>query len=132
MTMTDPIADMLTRIRNAQLVRHPGIDLPSSKVKAAIAEILKQEGFIEDYNVSKQKPQDKLTLQLRYSQTQEPVIAGLKRVSKPGLRVHVQKREVPRAFGGVGISIVSTSQGIMTGREAYRRGIGGELMAYVW
>ncbi len=132
MTMTDPIADMLTRIRNAQLVRHPGIDLPSSKVKAAIAEILKQEGFIEDYNVSKQKPQDKLTLRLRYSQTQEPVIAGLKRVSKPGLRVHVQKREVPRAFGGVGISIVSTSQGIMTGREAYRRGIGGELMAYVW
>ena len=132
MTMTDPIADMLTRIRNAQLVRHPGIDLPSSKVKAAIAEILKQEGFIEDYNVTKQKPQDKLTLQLRYSQMQEPVIAGLKRVSKPGLRVHVQKREVPRAFGGVGISIVSTSQGIMTGREAYRRGIGGELMAYVW
>ncbi len=132
MTMTDPIADMLTRIRNAQLVRHPGINLPSSKVKAAIAEILKQEGFIEDYSVLKQKPQDKLTLQLRYSQTQEPVIAGLKRVSKPGLRVHVQKREVPRAFGGVGISIVSTSQGIMTGREAYRRGIGGELMAYVW
>ncbi len=132
MTMTDPIADMLTRIRNAQMVRHPGIDLPSSKVKAAIAEILKQEGFIEDYNVLKQKPQDKLTLQLRYSQTQEPVIAGLKRVSKPGLRVHVQRREVPRAFGGIGISIVSTSQGIMTGREAYRRGIGGELMAYVW
>ena len=132
MTMTDPIADMLTRIRNAQMVRHPGIDLPSSKVKAAIAEILKQEGFIEDYNVLKQKPQDKLTLQLRYSQAQEPVIAGLKRVSKPGLRVHVQRREVPRAFGGIGISIVSTSQGIMTGREAYRRGIGGELMAYVW
>ena len=132
MTMTDPIADMLTRIRNAQMVRHPGIDLPSSKVKAAIAEILKQEGFIGDYNVLKQKPQDKLTLQLRYSQTQEPVIAGLKRVSKPGLRVHVQRREVPRAFGGIGISIVSTSQGIMTGREAYRRGIGGELMAYVW
>ncbi len=132
MTMTDPIADMLTRIRNAQMVRHPGIDLPSSKVKAAIAEILKQEGFIEDYNVLKQKPQDKLSLQLRYSQTQEPVIAGLKRVSKPGLRVHVQRREVPRAFGGIGISIVSTSQGIMTGREAYRRGIGGELMAYVW
>ena len=132
MTMTDPIADMLTRIRNAQMVRHAGVDLPSSKVKAAIAEILKQEGYIADYTVSKQKPQDQLSLQLRYTQAQEPVIAGLKRVSKPGLRVHVQKKEVPRAFGGVGISIISTSQGIMTGREAYRRGIGGELMAYVW
>ncbi len=132
MTMTDPIADMLTRIRNAQLVRHADIDLPSSKVKASIAEILKQEGFIEDYSVTKQSPQDKLTLQLRYSAGQQPVIAGLKRVSKPGLRVHVQKKEVPRAFGGVGISIVSTSQGMMTGREAYRRGVGGELMAYVW
>ncbi len=132
MTMTDPIADMLTRIRNAQMVRHAGVDLPSSKVKAAIAEILKQEGYIADYTVSKQKPQDQLNLQLRYTQTQEPVIAGLKRVSKPGLRVHVEKKEVPRAFGGVGISIISTSQGIMTGREAYRRGIGGELMAYVW
>lgn len=132
MTMTDPIADMLTRIRNAQLVRHPDVDLPSSKVKASIAAILKQEGFIEDYSVARQKPQDRLRLRLRYSAAQEPVIAGLKRVSKPGLRVHVQKREVPRAFGGVGISIMSTSQGIMTGREAYRRGIGGELMAYVW
>ncbi len=132
MTMTDPIADMLTRIRNAQMVRHAGVDLPSSKVKAAIAEILKQEGYIADYTVSKQKPQNQLNLQLRYTQTQEPVIAGLKRVSKPGLRVHVEKKEVPRAFGGVGISIISTSQGIMTGREAYRRGIGGELMAYVW
>ena len=132
MTMTDPIADMLTRIRNAQMVRHAGVDLPSSKVKAAIAEILKQEGYIADYTVSKQKPQDQLSLQLRYTLAQEPVIAGLKRVSKPGLRVHVQRKEVPRAFGGVGISIVSTSQGIMTGREAYRRGIGGELMAYVW
>ncbi len=132
MTMTDPIADMLTRIRNAQLVRHAGVDLPSSRVKSAIAEILKQEGYIADYTVSKQQPQDQLSLQLRYAPNQEPAIAGLKRVSKPGLRVHVQRNEVPRAFGGVGISIVSTSQGIMTGREAYRRGIGGELMAYVW
>ncbi len=132
MTMTDPIADMLTRIRNAQLVRHTGVDLPSSKVKAAIAEILKQEGYIADYAVLKQQPQNQLSLQLRYTPGQEPVIAGLKRVSKPGLRVHVQKKEVPRAFGGVGISIISTSQGIMTGKEAYRRGIGGELMAYVW
>jgi len=132
MTMTDPISDMLTRIRNAQLVGHPDVDLPSSKVKVSIAGILKAEGFIEDYNVVKQQPQDVLTLQLRYSDSQRPAIAGLKRVSKPGLRVHVQTKQVPRAFGGVGISIISTSQGIMTGKDAYHRGIGGELMAYVW
>ncbi len=132
MPVTDPIADMLTRIRNAQLVKHPQIELPSSKTKAAIAEILKQEGFISDYEVVKKKPQDQLRLRLRYNDRREPSIAGLKRVSKPGLRIHVQRDEVPRAFGGVGIAIVSTSQGIMTGAEAYRKGIGGELMAYVW
>lgn len=132
MTMTDPIADMLTRIRNGLLVRHPDVDVPSSKVKASIAEILKREGYIADYSVTQRKPQDSLRLQLRYNANQEPAIAGLKRVSKPGLRIHVQKKDAPRAFGGIGISIVSTSQGIMTGREAFRRGIGGELMAYVW
>ena len=132
MTMTDPIADMLTRIRNGLLVRHPDVDVPSSKVKASIAEILKREGYIADYSVTQRKPQDTLRLQLRYNANQEPAIAGLKRVSKPGLRIHVQKKDAPRAFGGIGISIVSTSQGIMTGREAFRRGIGGELMAYVW
>ncbi len=132
MTMTDPIADMLTRIRNGLLVRHPDVDVPASKVKASIAEILKREGYIADYSVTQRKPQDSLRLQLRYNANQEPAIAGLKRVSKPGLRIHVQKKDAPRAFGGIGISIVSTSQGIMTGREAFRRGIGGELMAYVW
>ena len=132
MTMTDPIADMLTRIRNAMLVRHPDVDVPSSKVKVSIAEILKHEGYIFDFSTSKQKSQNWLRLQLHYRANQEPGITGLKRVSKPGLRIHVQKKDVPRAFGGVGISIVSTSQGIMTGRDAYRRGIGGELMAYVW
>ncbi len=132
MTMTDPIADMLTRIRNALLVRHPDVDVPSSKVKVSIAEILKSEGFISDYSISRQKTQNWLRLQLHYRANQEPGITGLKRVSKPGLRIHVQKKDVPRAFGGVGISIVSTSHGIMTGRDAYRRGIGGELMAYVW
>ncbi len=132
MTMTDPIADMLTRIRNALLVRHPDVDVPSSKVKVSIAEILKSEGYISDYSISRQKTQNWLRLQLHYRVNQEPGITGLKRVSKPGLRIHVQKKDVPRAFGGVGISIVSTSQGIMTGRDAYRRGIGGELMAYVW
>ncbi|MEX2430523.1 MAG: 30S ribosomal protein S8 [Dehalococcoidia bacterium] len=132
MPVTDPIADMLTRIRNAQMVRHPQIELPSSKTKVSIADLLKQEGFISDYEVVKKKPQDQLRLRLKYTDGREPRIAGLKRMSKPGLRIHVQRHDVPRAFGGVGLSIVSTSQGIMTGAQAYRKGIGGELMAYVW
>jgi small subunit ribosomal protein S8 len=132
MPVTDPIADMLTRIRNAQMVHHPSIEMPSSKAKASIADILKREGYVEDLEVVKKVPQDVLRIRLRYSDQQEPGIIGLKRVSRPGMRIHVQRKEVPRAFGGVGISIVSTSQGIMTGLEAYRKGIGGELMAYVW
>lgn len=132
MPVTDPIADMLTRIRNAQMVRHPSIEMPSSKMKVSVAEILKSEGFIEDHEVVTKTPQNVLRIKLRYSDQQEPAIAGLKRVSKPGLRIHVQRKEVPRAFGGVGISIISTSQGVMTGLEAYRKGVGGELMAYVW
>ena len=132
MPVTDPIGDMLTRIRNAQLVRHPQVELPSSKVTVAVAEILKREGYLADADVMKKKPQDVLRLKLRYDGRQQPAIRGLKRVSKPGLRVHVQRNDVPRAFGGVGISIVSTSQGMMTGHEAYRKGIGGELMAFVW
>jgi small subunit ribosomal protein S8 len=132
MPVTDPISDMLTRIRNAQMVRHGLVELPSSRTKAAIAEILKTEGYLADVEVVKRKPQDLLRLRLRYSDRREPAIAGLKRVSKPGLRVHVGRKEVPRAFGGVGIAIVSTSQGIMTGLEAFKKGIGGELMAYVW
>ena len=132
MAMSDPLGDMLTRIRNAQMVRHPSIELPSSKTKASLAEILKREGYIDDMEVVTREPQNLLRLKLRYNEMQEPAIVGLKRVSRPGLRVHVQRKEVPRAFGGVGISIISTSQGIMTGLEAYRKGIGGELMAYVW
>jgi small subunit ribosomal protein S8 len=132
MPVTDPISDMLTRIRNAQMVRHGLVELPSSRTKAAIAEILKREGYLADVEVVKRKPQDLLRLRLRYSERREPAISGLKRVSKPGLRVHVGRKEVPRAFGGVGIAIVSTSQGIMTGLEAFKKGIGGELMAYVW
>ena len=123
---------MLTRIRNAQLVRHPQVELPSSKVTVAVAEILKREGYLAEADVMKKKPQDVLRLKLRYDERQTPAIRGLKRVSKPGLRVHVQRNDVPRAFGGIGISIVSTSQGMMTGHEAYRKGIGGELMAFVW
>jgi small subunit ribosomal protein S8 len=132
MPVTDPIADLLTRIRNAQMVRHPSIEMPSSKTKVWIADLLKREGYVEDLEVVKKTPQDVLRIRLRYTDEKTPAIAGLKRVSRPGMRVHVQRKEVPRAFGGVGISIVSTSQGIMTGLEAYRKGIGGELMAYVW
>jgi small subunit ribosomal protein S8 len=132
MPVTDPIADMLTRIRNAQMVSHPQVELPSSKTKVAVAELLKEQGYIGEVEVLKRSPQDVLRLRLRYTERREPVITGLKRVSKPGLRVHVQRKEVPRAFGGIGISIISTSQGIMTGLDAYRKGVGGELMAYVW
>jgi len=114
------------------MVHHPSIEMPSSKTKVSIADILKREGYIEDLEVVKKTPQDVLRIRLRYNEAQKPAIAGLKRVSKPGLRVHVQRKDVPRAFGGVGMSIVSTSQGIMTGLEAYRKGAGGELMAYVW
>jgi small subunit ribosomal protein S8 len=132
MPVSDPIADLLTRIRNAGLVRHPTVELPSSKAKVAIVEILKREGFVQDFEVAKHHPQDVLRLRLRYGQDQKPAIAGLKRVSKPSVRVHVQRGEVPRLYGGVGISIISTSQGVMTGREAWRKGLGGELMCYVW
>ncbi len=132
MPVTDPVADMLTRIRNALLVRHPVVEMPSSKGKASVADILKREGYILDYEVAKRPPQDLLRVRLRYTDTREPAILGLKRVSKPGLRVHVGRQEVPRFYGGVGISIISTSQGVMTGQEAWRKGVGGELMCYVW
>ncbi len=114
------------------MVHHPQVELPSSKVTVAVAELLKREGYLADADVVKRKPQEVLRLRLRYNERREPAISGLKRMSKPGLRVHVQRNDVPRAFGGVGISIVSTSQGIMTGLEAYRKGVGGELMAFVW
>ena len=132
MPVNDPIGDMLTRIRNAQMVHHPQVELPSSKVTVAVAQLLKREGYLADADVVKRKPQEVLRLRLRYNERREPAISGLKRVSKPGLRVHVQRNDVPRAFGGVGISIVSTSKGLMTGLEAYRNGVGGELMAFVW
>ena len=131
MPVTDPIADMLTRIRNAQLVHHEAIVLPSSKAKGSIAEILKSEGYIDEFEVAEEKPQNSLRLQLKYD-NEKPAIKGLKRVSKPGLRVQVQRAEIPRAYGGLGISIISTSRGVMTGKEAWKKGLGGELWAYVW
>jgi small subunit ribosomal protein S8 len=122
---------MLTRIRNAQLVHHEAVVLPSSKAKVSIAEILKREGYIDEFEVGEEKPQSNLKLQLKYDEDR-PAIRGLKRVSKPGLRVQVQRAEIPRAYGGLGISIISTSRGVMTGKEAWQKGLGGELWAYVW
>ncbi len=131
MTISDPVADMLTRIRNAVMVRHDSVDVPSSKVKVAIARILKEEGFISDYEMVKGKTHQTIKVQLKYDDKSEPMIAGLERVSKPGLRVYVGQNEIPRVAGGMGIAIVSTSKGVMTGQEAWRKGIGGELLCYV-
>ena len=133
MSFSDPIGDMLTRIRNGLMARHETIVVPASKTKIAIAEILKREGFIRDFRVlNGPTPQQIVRMQMVYKEGNDPVINGLRRVSKPGLRVYVQRGEIPRIFGGLGIAVVSTSSGVMTGREAWRRGIGGELLAYVW
>ena len=130
--VTDPIADMLTRIRNALAVDHSTVSMPASKTKGAIAGILKSEGFISDFEVVKSQPQDTLRLLLRYEEEGKPMIRGLKRLSKPGLRVYISKDEIPRVYGGVGITVVSTSKGMMTGSRAWRQKVGGELMFQVW
>lgn len=135
MPVTDPIADMLTRIRNAVSARHDTVLMPASNMKEALCLILKREGFVKDFEVVKEEPQNKIRIHLRYmdaDREKESAIRGLKRVSKPGLRVHVQKGEIPRVYGGTGISILSTSQGVLTGQEAWQRGVGGELLCYVW
>ena len=131
MVVVDPIADMLTRIRNANQMRYREVSMPTSKVKTEIAKILKDEGFIEDYKIDKMKPQANLTLFLKYNK-KERVITGLKRISKPGLRVYAEATELPRVFNGFGIAIISTSKGIMSDKEARTQNIGGEVMAYVW
>lgn len=131
MTVSDPIADMLTRIRNAVMVRHDSVLIPSSKTKVAIARILKEEGFITEYEVQKGKTHQSIRIQLRYDEDGESMITGLERVSKPGLRVYVGQKEIPRVAGGLGITILSTSKGVMTGQSAWRQGIGGELLCYV-
>jgi small subunit ribosomal protein S8 len=132
MTVTDPIADMLTRIRNAIMVRHDSVIVPSSRMKLAVAKILKEEGFISDYEVVKGKPHREIKIMLRYLEGNQPAISGLKRISKPGLRVYAQKREIPRVYGGLGIAILSTSKGLRTGQQAWRQGSGGEILCYVW
>jgi small subunit ribosomal protein S8 len=133
MPVTDPIADMLTRIRNAISVRHDSVMIPASNLKVALAKILREEGFIEDYEVLQGKTaQGVVKIYLHYREAGEPAISGLKRVSKPGLRVYVRRGEVPRYYGGLGVAILSTSKGVMTGKQAWREGAGGELLCYVW
>lgn len=134
MSVSDPIADMLTRIRNASTARHESVLIPSSRMKVAIAKVLKDEGFIRDYNVVSEegRPQPNLKVELIYGGRKQPLVSGLQRVSKPGLRVYVQRREIPRVYGGLGIAILSTPKGIMTGREARRQEVGGEVLCYVW
>ena len=130
--LTDPIADMLNRIRNSIVAKHAIVPVPASKTKIAIAEVLKQEGFIKDFEVVSEGAKRIIRLYLAYGGRKEPAISGLRRVSKPGLRVYVQKREIPRVYGGLGIAILSTPQGVMTGQQAWRHQIGGELLCYVW
>jgi small subunit ribosomal protein S8 len=132
MPVTDPVADMLTRIRNAIQVRHESVMLPHSKIKLAIAKILKEEGYIRDYDIPRGRAHPTLRLHMAYREGRVPVITGLKRVSKPGLRTYVGKGEIPRVYGGLGLAILSTPLGLMAGRQAWRRGIGGELLCYVW
>ena len=130
--MTDPIADMLTRIRNANQNRAKTVSMPSSKMKEEIARILKDEGFIADYSVEKNDVQNILTLTLKYGKNKERVITGLKRISKPGLRVYAKASEIPTVLNGLGIAIISTPKGIMTDKEARKENVGGEVIAYIW
>jgi small subunit ribosomal protein S8 len=131
MNMTDPIADMLTRIRNAILARHTRVLIPASKMKLAIARILKEEGYIKDFDLLKDNPQGTLRISLKYVD-KRPVLTQLKRVSRPGLRVYTKREDIPRVRGGIGTAIISTPQGLMTGRRAYQLGLGGEVVCYIW
>ena len=132
MTVTDPIADMLTRIRNAIMAQHDNVAMPVSRMKLNIAKILKQQGFIKDYEVVGNRPKRQLRVHLKYDEAGKPAIVGLERVSKPGLRVYSAYNEIPRVYGGLGIAIVSTSKGIMAGQQAWQQGIGGELLCVIW
>lgn len=130
--LTDPIADMLTRIRNANLARHDYAEVPASKLKIAIAQVLQEEGFIRGFDIRRDGVKRTMRIDLAYSEKKEPLIVGLQRVSKPGLRIYVQRAEIPRVYGGLGLAILSTPQGVMTGKEAWRRNLGGEVLCYVW
>ena len=130
--VTDPIADMLTRIRNANQMRYKEVEVPASKMKLEIARILKEEGFIADFKVKKNDVQNIIVLSLKYGEKKERVITGLKRISKPGLRVYAKAEEVPTVLNGLGIAIMSTSKGVMTGKDAKKQSLGGEVLAYIW
>ena len=132
MVMTDPIADMLTRLRNANSVLHDKVEIPGSKIKRAIAAVLKEEGFIRDFTFMEDNKQGMLVLTLKYGPEREKVISGIKRISKPGLRMYAKSVELPRVLGGLGIAIISTSKGIMSDKKARQAGLGGEILAYVW
>jgi small subunit ribosomal protein S8 len=131
-TITDPIADMLTRIRNANAAGHDQVSIPASRLKVEIARILKEEGFIQDWKLTSDGPQGTLRIVLKYGPKRERVLRGLRRVSKPGLRVYVRRQALPRVRGGLGVAILSTSRGILTDRQARRLGVGGEVLCYVW
>ena len=132
MAMTDPIADMLTRIRNANAALHETVEIPSSKMKAAVLEILKEEGFVKSVETVENGKHTNLKVTLKYGSNNEKVITGIKRISKPGLRVYAKKEERPRVLGGLGIAIISTSKGVMSDKQARKEGLGGEVIAYVW
>ena len=132
MTMTDPIADMLTRIRNANTVGHETVEIPASKMKKAIAEILKEEGYITDFDVIEDDKQGMIKVTMKYGANKERVISGIKKISKPGLKVYAKANDVPKVLGGLGIAIISTSKGIVSDREARKLGVGGEVICYVW
>lgn len=130
--MTDPIADMLTRIRNGNSAKHKSVDVPASKIKKDIAEILLNEGFIKGYDIEEDEKQGTLKIDLKYGENEERIISGIKRISKPGLRVYVKANELPRVLGGLGIAIISTSKGVLTDKEARNQEVGGEVICYVW
>lgn len=132
MTMTDPIADMLTRIRNANVVKHETVDVPASNIKKELARILLEEGFVRGYDVIEDGKQGIIRIQLKYGQAGERLITGLKRISKPGMRVYAAKDEIPRVLNGLGISVISTSKGILTDKQARKENVGGEVICYVW
>ena len=132
MAVSDPIADMLTRIRNGALARHDSVTMPASKMKLNIAKILKQEGYIAGYEVSGTGTEREMKITLKYQERNKPMITGLKRMSKPGLRLYVQRNEIPRVYGGMGIAIISTSRGVVPSYKAWKQGLGGELLCYIW
>ena len=132
MNMTDPIADMLTRIRNASMARHQSVLIPTSKIKMNLARILKDEGYVRDYDVPMDMAGRMFRVWLKYGADKRPVLTGLRRVSKPGLRVYSKRSDIPLVLGGLGISVLSTPQGLMTGRDAFRKNLGGEILCYVW